>query len=111
MQPFKDGDKVLVFIDGPGEIETAYRASDNMLVGEGGWVVGTPEGLKDWITDPERAAVIDRAMAVIGESKGLHWLGLPVAALGGQTPESLLDTPEGRERVLAILSQMEQGVW
>lgn len=55
--------------------------------------------------------VIERAEAVIGDrEEALRWIGTPVAAFGYATPISLLSTPEGKQRVLAILEQLEYGV-
>lgn len=38
-----------------------------------------------------------------------QWLHSPVRALGGSTPFELLDTPEGRRRVSAVLLTIEAG--
>ncbi len=114
---YQDGEKVVFFCDGPGEIETTYRASDNSLIGTGeddGHNWGTPEDWDGLIIDPERRKVIDRCFSVIQGGEGRiadRWLDTPIAALGGKTPLELLDTPEGREKVMDILGQMEAGVW
>jgi putative toxin-antitoxin system antitoxin component (TIGR02293 family) len=54
----------------------------------------------------------DRAIDVIGDrEEALRWLGTPVRGLGYATPISLLETPEGTQRVEAILVQLEHGTW
>ncbi len=53
---YKDGDRVMVFIDGPGEVEATYRAADNLLVGPKNWVIGTPEDWEEWICFHELTA-------------------------------------------------------
>lgn len=53
-----------------------------------------------------------RAMEVLGtREKALRWLNSPVPSLGGRTPLSLLDTPEGATQVQDALGRMEHGVW
>lgn len=53
-----------------------------------------------------------RAMEVFGtREKALRWLNSPVGSLGGQTPLSLLNTPEGITQVQDILGRVEHGVW
>ena len=60
---------------------------------------------------PEVDRVVGVATKVIGNRKeALRWMGTPVRALGFSTPVSLLATPEGEARVLAVLSQLEHGV-
>jgi Protein of unknown function (DUF2384) len=57
-------------------------------------------------------AVIERAIEVIGNrEKALQWLGTPVRALGYATPISKLSDEAGAREVLAVLDQLEQGVW
>ncbi len=56
--------------------------------------------------------VIARAVEVLGSSeKALRWINAPVRSLGGQTPVSLLSTPEGIARVEDALGRIEYGVW
>ena len=40
-----------------------------------------------------------------------RWLGRPNAALGGVTPESLMDTIEGRALVAQVIDQMQSGAY
>lgn len=40
-----------------------------------------------------------------------RWLGRPNAALGGATPESLMDTIEGRALVAQLVEQMQSGAY
>ena len=40
-----------------------------------------------------------------------RWLGRPNAALGGVTPESLMDTIEGRALVAQLVEQMQSGAY
>jgi hypothetical protein len=57
----------------------------------------------------ERA--LDRAIEVIGTRKeALRWLGTPVRALNFATPISLLSDDAGADQVLAVLSNLENGV-
>jgi uncharacterized protein (DUF2384 family) len=39
------------------------------------------------------------------------WLKAPHPALGNRTPESLLDTNDGRRRVIGLLGQIEAGAY
>lgn len=39
------------------------------------------------------------------------WLNAPMPALGGKAPAELMGTQEGRARVLALLKQVEAGVF
>jgi len=56
--------------------------------------------------------VIARAVEVWGTSeKALRWIHSPVRSLGNHPPISLLDRPEGIERVEEALGRIEQGVW
>lgn len=56
--------------------------------------------------------VIDRAIEVIGDrEKALRWMGTPVRALDYATPISLLSRPDGEERVMTVLMQLEHGVF
>jgi len=62
-------------------------------------------------TAPNIDRVIAVATNVIGDrDEALRWMGTPVRALGFSTPVSLLATPEGEGRVLAVLNQLEHGV-
>lgn len=57
-------------------------------------------------------AVLDRAVAVIGDrQEAYRWMGTPVRALGFQTPIAAAATPDGESRVLAVLDQLEHGVY
>ena len=56
--------------------------------------------------------VVVRAIEVIGnEAKALRWLGTPVRALNYATPISMLDTSTGKDAVLAVLDNLEHGVF
>jgi uncharacterized protein (DUF2384 family) len=56
--------------------------------------------------------VTARAIEVLGSrEKALRWLKAPVRSLGDQTPISLLDSPDGIERVEDALGRIEHGVW
>jgi putative toxin-antitoxin system antitoxin component (TIGR02293 family) len=58
------------------------------------------------------ARVISRAQEVFDEpSAAVDWLKAPNAALGGNTPLSLLDTDIGAESVLDTLGRIEHGVF
>ena len=39
----------------------------------------------------------------------LKWLDHPIKALGGEIPNTLLRTPEGRRRVYQLLAKIEAG--
>ena len=39
------------------------------------------------------------------------WIEQPAAALGGRKSKELLDTPDGREAVSKLLSQMQSGAY
>jgi Protein of unknown function (DUF2384) len=59
-----------------------------------------------------RDAVIERAIEVIGDrDEALRWLGTPVRALNYAMPISKLGDEAGAAEVLAVLNQLEQGVW
>jgi putative toxin-antitoxin system antitoxin component (TIGR02293 family) len=61
--------------------------------------------------NPDVERIVAAAIKVIGNrEEALRWMGTPVRALGFSTPVSLLATPEGEARVLAVLSQLEHGV-
>jgi hypothetical protein len=56
-------------------------------------------------------SLLDRAIEVIGTRKeALRWLGTPVRALNFATPISLLSDDAGADQVLAVLSNLENGV-
>ena len=54
---------------------------------------------------PQGPASIQRMAEAVFESRGkaLEWLESPINALRGEVPKQLLDTSEGRERVLQVL--------
>ena len=64
---------------------------------------------------PEAKPIVEvtaRAMEVFGtRERALRWLNTPVRSLGGQTPLSLLNTPEGVAQVQDMLGRVEHGVW
>lgn len=87
MGQLKDGEKVQVFMDGIGDVDATYRASDDMLIGHDDWLIGTPEEWDGLWTPKYRANAIDRAFEVIGDGKkAVAWLDTPIVALGGKTP-------------------------
>lgn len=56
--------------------------------------------------------IVALAVEVLGtREKALQWLNTPVPDLDGEKPFSLLDTPEGIQRVEDALGQMAHGVW
>lgn len=56
--------------------------------------------------------VVNRAIEVIGtKAAALCWMGTPVRGLGDSTPISLLGSEAGRNKVLNLLGQAEDGVW
>lgn len=56
--------------------------------------------------------VAARAVEVFGtREKALRWLKTPVRSLGGRTPLSLLNSPDGVARVQDTLGRVEHGVW
>lgn len=58
------------------------------------------------------ARVISRAQEVFDDpAAAVDWLKVPNAALGGNTPLSLLDTDIGAENVLDTLGRIEHGVF
>ena len=58
------------------------------------------------------SAVINRAIEVIGDrQEALRWLGTPVRALGFRTPIATAATRDGQKNVLAVLDQLEHGVY
>lgn len=60
---------------------------------------------------PQCPVSIQRMAEAVFESraKALEWLESPINALRGEVPKQLLDTPEGRERVLPVLKKLETG--
>lgn len=58
------------------------------------------------------ARVISRAQDVFDDpAAAINWVKAPNAALGGNTPLSLLDTDVGAESVLDTLGRIEHGVF
>lgn len=58
------------------------------------------------------AGVVERAVEVFEEQRAaLDWLKSPNAALGGNSPLSLLDTDLGSAAVVNTLGRIEQGVF
>jgi len=58
------------------------------------------------------STVINRAIEVIGDRHdAFRWLGTPVRALGYQTPIAAAATPDGQQAVLAVLDQLQHGVY
>jgi hypothetical protein len=56
--------------------------------------------------------LVTRATQVIGDrDEALRWLGTPLHVLAFETPISRLATPEGKNEVLAVLDQLEHGVF
>ncbi len=49
-----------------------------------------------------------RAQSVLG-SDAIDWLRRPHALLGGMTPSQMADTPQGEEKVLALLTAYARG--
>jgi len=55
--------------------------------------------------------VLARAIEVFeSREDALEWLNSPIFALGNRTPLNYLGTPEGKERVLNLLGQIEWGL-
>ena len=55
-------------------------------------------------------SVLQMAQSVFESRQiALEWLGSPVPALEGKTPRELIQSPEGCERVLAVLKKLESG--
>lgn len=66
-------------------------------------VFATPDSLVE---------ITARAMEIFGSrEKAIRWFKAPVRVLGNRTPMSLLNTPDGIERVQDALGQIEHGVW
>jgi hypothetical protein len=56
-------------------------------------------------------AILQRATEVTGtRQEAMRWMGTPVRALNYATPVSLLADESGTERVLAVLTNLENGV-
>lgn len=56
--------------------------------------------------------VTARAIEVFGSrEKALRWLKTPVRSLGDRVPLSLLDTPDGVDRLHDVLGRVEHGIW
>jgi hypothetical protein len=55
--------------------------------------------------------VLERATDVIGtREEALRWLGTPVRALNYATPISLLSDDAGADKVLGVLTNLENGI-
>lgn len=84
-------------------LTTEDRAEVQRLIAEAFWSARAMDPLVD---------VTARAIEVFGSrEKALRWLKTPVRSLGDQSPLSLLDTPEGVDRVTDVLGRVEHGVW
>ena len=60
----------------------------------------------------EEVRIVARALEVIGSPERLSvWMQMPIPALNGSTPYSLLSTSEGREQVRTVLGRIEHGVY
>lgn len=60
----------------------------------------------------EEVRIVARALEVIGSPERLSvWMQMPIPALNGSTPYSLLSTSEGREQVGTVLGRIEHGVY
>lgn len=58
------------------------------------------------------ARVFQRAVDILGaQEDAVAWLRHPNVSLGGKTPLDDMDTPLGEERVHALLSRIEHGVY
>jgi len=58
------------------------------------------------------ARIYQRAVNILGSHQdAVAWLRHPNITLGNKTPLDLMDTPLGEERVHALLSRIEQGVY
>jgi len=56
--------------------------------------------------------LFDRGYEVFGSPEKFNrWLTSPILALGKTTPLSHLDTEDGVESVLSVLSRLERGVY
>lgn len=93
-------DQIVIVNDGLTELTLVNPKTGERLVLS---VAAEPDSLVE---------VTARGIEVFGtREKALRWLRTPVRALGGQTPMSLLKSPEGLARVQDALGQVEHGVW
>jgi putative toxin-antitoxin system antitoxin component (TIGR02293 family) len=84
-------------------LTTEQRAEVQRLIAEAFWSAKLVDPLVE---------VTARAIEVFGSrEKALRWLKTPIRSLGDQSPLSLLDTPEGIDRVNDVLGRVEHGVW
>lgn len=62
--------------------------------------------------DPERERdrIIALSTETFGREKALKWLHRPTAALGGETPLSLLDTNDGARAVETLIGRIGHGI-
>jgi len=64
---------------------------------------------------PEPSPEIDllfKALRIAGSTRQLaEWMQTPVPALNGDMPYTLMHSEEGRQRVDAVLSRIEHGVY
>jgi uncharacterized protein (DUF2384 family) len=58
----------------------------------------------------QNSHLLQRATEVIG-SGAQEWMRTPVPALGNATPVELAQTKQGLAKVLAVLDQLEHGVF
>jgi hypothetical protein len=70
----------------------------------------TSEHTSSGLSNPQ-VELVRRASDVIGPERFAAWLQTPVPSLNGQTPYSLLGSPEGREQVETVLGRIENGVY
>lgn len=56
--------------------------------------------------------LLSKAIDVLGNEKdALHWLQTPKRALGRQAPIDVAETDKGKQQVLALLTNIEHGVF
>jgi len=58
----------------------------------------------------QNSQLLQRVTEVIGSS-AQEWMRTPVPALGNATPTEMARTEQGRMKVLAVLDQLEHGVF
>jgi putative toxin-antitoxin system antitoxin component (TIGR02293 family) len=64
------------------------------------------------ISHSAETLVLEKAVEVIGDRQtALRWMESPVRALGFATPASMLGTETGANTVLAVLSQLDHGIF
>jgi uncharacterized protein (DUF2384 family) len=56
-------------------------------------------------------AMVRRATEVLGVNYVEAWLASEIPSLGNQTPNTLMQTEEGRQRVERVLLKIEHGVY